>query len=570
MKGLMARARRDLISRTARVWSRLGRSIIKERGAELDAWSSRLMASAEDAVMKGTDIDAPPFPPTWGDALRDDLLYAMAQGFWLQHVYMQEARAERQGKRYRVPQDDPTKAALEALTKRKMTLADSDDWHKVIPKDAIDWIEGYTPKLAGTLEKDVLDRVKREVQGSLAKGTSVRERVKALREASPKVAAMSKARVEAIARTEVTRADTMGRLLSMKRDEDVIGVEFSAVLDSRTTPGCERRHGLVMRLDDPRLPENAPPRHVNCRSMLLPVSTWDAPDGLLTSHEFDDGGLPPSMQRPEDVEVVRAVLAARRPEAGAGLYARPSGLDMIYSRPDRATGESEARPQGEDTSAQRSDELELAQGLTQETRIALRDAFKDAPRSIKDLYLGHKDSLFGILLDAEPREVHYSSRYKVIHLHKIDDTVALLHEFGHHVDRSMGKGGIAASSSDKMFIDAVDAAMASVKGNGRRKAELRQKMRDIMVSGGKGFNTDGLSDIFCAVVRADSSKKDLWGQAGHRPQYYKDDRNVRQEIFADLFLLHAQNDREAIAHLESTFPDILKAFRSMIGGVGDV
>ena len=307
-KALMARARRDLISRTARVWSKLARSIIKERGAELDAWISRLMANAEEATTKGTELDVPPFPGGWADALRDDLIYAMAQGFWLQHVYMQEARAERQGKRYRVPEGDPTKAALEALTKRKMTLADSDDWHKVIPKDAIDWIEGYTPKLAGTLQKDVLERVKREVQGSLAKGTSVRERVKALREASPKVAAMSKARVEAIARTEVTRADTMGRLLSMKRDEDVIGVEFSAVLDSRTTPGCERRHGLVMRLDDPRLPENAPPRHVNCRSMLLPVSKWDAPDGLLTSHEFDDVDMPRGGQRPEDVEVVRAVL----------------------------------------------------------------------------------------------------------------------------------------------------------------------------------------------------------------------------------------------------------------------
>ena len=243
---------------------------------------------------------------------------------------------------------------------------------------------------------------------------------------------------------------------------------------------------------------------------------------------------------------------------------------MIYSRPDEATGEGEARPQGEDTSAQRSDELELAQGLTQETRIALRDAFKDAPRSIKDLYLGHKDSLFGILLDAGPGEEHYSSHHKVIHLHKIDDVVGLLHEFGHHVDRSMGQGDLAASSSDKRFIDAVDAAMASVKGNGRKKAELRQKMRGIMTEGSKAYHTDALSDIFCAVVRADSSKKALWGEAKHWPKYYKDDRNVRQEIFADLFLLHAQDDREAIAHLESTFPDILKAFRSMIGGVGDV
>ena len=370
MKGLMARARRDLISRTARVWSKLARSIIKERGAEVEAWSSRLMANAEEATTKGTELDAPPFPGGWADALRDDLIYAMAQGFWLQHVYMQEARAARRVERWRVPEGDPTKAALEALTKRKMTLADSDDWHKVIPKDAIDWIEGYTPKLAGTLEKDVLERVRREVQGSLAKGTSVRERVKALREASPKVAAMSKARVEAIARTEVTRADTMGRLLSMKRDEDVIGVEFSAVLDSRTTPGCERRHGLVMRLDDPRLPENAPPRHVNCRSMLLPVLTWDAPDGLFTSHEFDDVDMPRGGQRPEDVEVVRGLL-----EVMSNIEPAPPVSELRLNPdivPPAGIGEHQAAKRAEQRSISSFEALPEARTIKEANEIAIK------------------------------------------------------------------------------------------------------------------------------------------------------------------------------------------------------
>ena len=52
---------------------------------------------------------------------------------------------------------------------------------------------------------------------------------------------MARQRIEAIARTEVTRADSMGRLISMKANDDVIGVEFSAVMDDRTTDMCVGR-----------------------------------------------------------------------------------------------------------------------------------------------------------------------------------------------------------------------------------------------------------------------------------------------------------------------------------------
>ena len=100
----------------------------------------------------------------------------------------------------------------------------------------------------------------------------------------------------------------MGRLISMKSNDDVIGVEFSAIMDDRTTEICSSRHGLFMRLDDPRLPENTPPLHVRCRSLLLPCTVYDYPDGLLTSHEFDD--VPSGTQRTEDIDDVNKILNA--------------------------------------------------------------------------------------------------------------------------------------------------------------------------------------------------------------------------------------------------------------------
>ena len=97
----------------------------------------------------------------------------------------------------------------------------------------------------------------------------------------------------------------------------MLGVEFCATLDDRTTEMCQSRHGLVMRLDDPRLAYNTPPLHPNCRSMLLSATVYDHPDGLLTSHEFDN--VPDGIQRPEDVEEVQKILEGSGAKTAASV-----------------------------------------------------------------------------------------------------------------------------------------------------------------------------------------------------------------------------------------------------------
>ncbi len=282
---------------------------------------------------------------------------ALAQGYWLQHVYMRECEAAVKGTAFRgtvtladkaemqaafleflksqglqpseptptkptpakekpsPPQDDAVvKQALEAFMKGKK-VETSQDWHAIIPEDAVEWLKGYTPTLTGVLEKDILEKVREVVRGSMTKGTSLTQRMKDLQSAGPKISAMAEHRVESIARTEVTRADIMGRLIAMKSNPDVLGVEFSAVLDSRTTDICTERHGLVMRLDDPKLPYNTPPLHVNCRSLLLPATVYEYPDGLLTSHEFEE--VPEAKQRPQDIEEIKKLLQEQTEKQGA-------------------------------------------------------------------------------------------------------------------------------------------------------------------------------------------------------------------------------------------------------------
>lgn len=188
-----------------------------------------------------------------------------------------------------------------------IAFGSSNEWNEIIPIEAVNWLEGYVPMLAGVLSTDVLEKTREVIRNSLIEGSTLKERMSALRESSEELARMSDLRIEMIARTEVTRADSMGRLISMKANDDVIGVEFSAVMDDRTTEMCIERNGLIMRLDDPRLPENTPPLHVSCRSLLLSLTVYDFPDGVLTSHEFDE--VPIGMQREEDIAEFRSLLS---------------------------------------------------------------------------------------------------------------------------------------------------------------------------------------------------------------------------------------------------------------------
>ena len=272
-------------------------------------WLERLIKQAVHEASKGYLENPPELSEKFTQKLSRILREAYAQGYWLNHLYIKELEAVYTGRKYRgrikladMPTDDELRRVLEDF----IALDASEEWYAVIPQTAIDWLKEYVPSLAGILSETVLEKVRDVISSSLQEGSTLQERMKALRENVTELLRMSEARIESIARTEITRADTLGRLSSMKSNDDVIGVEFSAVMDDRTTEICSSRHGLVMRLDDPRLPENTPPCHVNCRSVLISLTVYDYPDGLLTSHEFSE--VPAGMQRAEDIAEVLKIL----------------------------------------------------------------------------------------------------------------------------------------------------------------------------------------------------------------------------------------------------------------------
>ncbi len=80
--------------------------------------------------------------------------------------------------------------------------------------------------------------------------------------------------IENIVRTESTRAFNRGRLVEIRQKgarDFVQGVQYSAVIDSRTTSVCRHLDGKIFPPDSSDLTGLTPPNHHMCRSVLVPV-----------------------------------------------------------------------------------------------------------------------------------------------------------------------------------------------------------------------------------------------------------------------------------------------------------
>jgi SPP1 gp7 family putative phage head morphogenesis protein len=190
-------------------------------------------------------------------------------------------------------------------------------WRDVIPEEAVSFLNSYVPQLAGVLEQACLAKVSEAIAESMTLGLTVPERAMMVSGALEDLRDFPIHRLNAIARTESMRAYSLGNLSTMARLHShggyVEGVEFSAILDDRTSEICRRRNGLRMRLDDPKLPDNTPPLHPNCRSVLIPIvwgegeAGWETDSGWQGAMNED-----PATMRDSDIRAVRDILRAVR------------------------------------------------------------------------------------------------------------------------------------------------------------------------------------------------------------------------------------------------------------------
>jgi len=97
-------------------------------------------------------------------------------------------------------------------------------------------------------------------------------------------------RLETVIRTNYTEAYNQGRK-DMFADPDVkdfiIGIEYSNILDARTTDVCTYLDGKIFKPDSPGLDMLTPPNHYNCRSVIVPVTKDEGPVEFITEAEIN-------------------------------------------------------------------------------------------------------------------------------------------------------------------------------------------------------------------------------------------------------------------------------------------
>ena len=95
-------------------------------------------------------------------------------------------------------------------------------------------------------------------------------------------------RLENIVRTPMAEAFNQGRLAVGDAAADfVIGYQYSALLDTRTTDIDKAADGLKIRADDPRLRRLTPPLHYQCRGTLVFITSDDLPVSFSSDAGID-------------------------------------------------------------------------------------------------------------------------------------------------------------------------------------------------------------------------------------------------------------------------------------------
>lgn len=157
------------------------------------------------------------------------------------------------------------------------------------PFDGQSWNRWGT-KLAG----DVLGRVESEMRQAVGLGETIAQARKRLNVA----ANLGRVSAERLAQTMMAATGDRARFATYQQNADAIDfVEFLAVLDLRTSRTCMAASGRRFRLDDPELVAYRPPRHPNCRSILIPIV---ALPGVPVGEQASQGGPVPASWNYED------------------------------------------------------------------------------------------------------------------------------------------------------------------------------------------------------------------------------------------------------------------------------
>ena len=158
-----------------------------------------------------------------------------------------------------------------------------DKFSEIDPDDFEDIIRADSFKLVGDITSRILRRSQDEILSGIKDGASLGKIVTAIKD---KVLQENENYIIATVRTRTTEIFNQSRKTFYETDdiakEIVVGYQFSAVMDERTTPVCASLDQKIFEKGE-FVDRVVPPLHFSCRSLLVPITRfekveqWDKP-----------------------------------------------------------------------------------------------------------------------------------------------------------------------------------------------------------------------------------------------------------------------------------------------------
>jgi SPP1 gp7 family putative phage head morphogenesis protein len=173
------------------------------------------------------------------------------------------------------------------------------DLRKIKPEEVLDYLDKHAYDLAGDIKDYIMSEYRDILKNAILRGDDIKTVMgaidKVIREyvgSGVLEEAMPGYRLEALARTNLNQVFNMGRRQFFESPEVsgyIIGYQYSAILDPRTTEICKWLDGKTYPITSEKLELLTPPVHWNCRSILVPITIDEGVE------EWDDKYPPASL-----------------------------------------------------------------------------------------------------------------------------------------------------------------------------------------------------------------------------------------------------------------------------------
>lgn len=329
------------------------------------------------------------------------------------------------------------------------------------PAAALQWFEDSALLWKNALDSQLMAGIQQTLMNSLRMGLGTEETVAQLRDAfAPYVGSLTDEedvtpyRLETMVRTNTTAAFTAGRKAQFAQSEQdgfIVAYQFSAIIDTRTTPVCRYLDGRLFLPGSDAYHRLSPPRQWSCRSLWSPVTRLEITAEEATANQIT------AAQVARGVELSGAGFAeGQLPRTYAfdeSEHPREPAGSEEGGQFAPAGGEPPARSKGETIRTDFGEDLPVPSvakkmgGFSPAARRTLTIAMARSPHVFRKEWSGNLGG-FWRLPKSKGLGGEYHPDSNVIALTDDADPTTLLHEFGHHVQ--MGSGAIGPTTQQRL------------------------------------------------------------------------------------------------------------------------